>query len=177
MIVTQRLELRPLRPEDADDMMAVLADETLYAVTGGRPPDLAALRERYTRQAVGHSQDGTETWHNWILRRRDDGAAIGFVQATVVDGTAELAWLVGVAWQGRGYATEAVRAVVDQLTTGGVGTITAHIAPGHRASEIVAERVGLAVTNQIDDGERVWALDLRDAGHRADKRSGFTVSA
>ena len=168
MIVTERLKLRPLRLDDADDMVVVLADETLYAVTGGRPPDLNALRERYDRQAVGHSMDGTETWHNWILRRRDDGAAIGFVQATLVDGTAELAWLVGVASQGRGYATEAVRAVVDQLTADGARTIKAHIAPGHRPSEIVAERVGLAVTDQIDDGERVWALDPRDAGRRAD---------
>lgn len=167
MIVTKRLELRPLRPDDADDMVSVLADEALYAVTGGRPPDLDALRERYTRKAVGKSPDGTETWHNWILRRRDDRAAIGFVQATVIDRTAELAWLVGLAWQGRGYATEAVRAVVDHLTTGGVGTITAHIAPDHRPSEVVAERVGLAVTDQVDDGERVWALDLRDAVRRA----------
>lgn len=161
MIVTDRLELRPLSPDDADDMVAVLADEMLYAVTGGRPPDLAALRERYTRQAVGHSADGTETWHNWILRRRDDGAAIGFVQATVVDRTAEIAWLIGVPWQGRGYATEAVRAVVDRLAVDGVATITAHIASGHRPSEIVAERVGLAVTDRIDDGERVWSRDLR----------------
>jgi RimJ/RimL family protein N-acetyltransferase len=161
MIVTERLELRPLRPDDADDMVVVLADEALYAVIGGHPPNLDELRERYTSQAVGHSGDGAETWHNWILRRRDDGAAIGFVQATVVDRVAELAWLVGVAWQGRGYATEATRAVVDRLAADGVGTIKAHIAPANGPSEIVAERIGLGVTNQIDDGERVWRLDLR----------------
>ena len=142
-------------------MVAVLADDTLYSVTGGRPPNLAALRERYARQAVGHSADDTETWLNWILRRRDDGAAIGFVQATVVDRTAELAWLVGVPWQGHGYATEAVRAVVGHLAADGVATMTAHIASGHRPSEIVAERVGLTVTDQVDDGERVWSRDLR----------------
>jgi RimJ/RimL family protein N-acetyltransferase len=162
MIVTERLELRPLRPDDADDMVAVLADEALYAVIGGRPPNPDELRERYGRQAVGHSRDGTETWHNWIMRRRDDGAAIGFVQATVVDRTAELAWLVGVAWQGRGYATEAAKAVVDRLAADGVRTVVAHVAPSHRPSEIVAECVGLALTDQVDDGERVWRLDLGD---------------
>ncbi len=161
MIVTDRLELRPLRPDDADEMVVVLADEALYTVIGGHPPNLDELRGRYTRQAVGRSKDGTETWHNWILRRRDDGAAIGFVQVTAVDRVAELAWLVGVAWQGRGYATEAVSAVVDRLAADGVTTIQAHIAPGHRPSEIVAERVGLGVTNQVDDGERVWRLDPR----------------
>ncbi len=168
MIVTERLELQPLRPDDADDMVAVLADEALYDMTGGRPPNPDELRQRYARQAVGHSGDGTETWHNWILRRRDDGAAIGFVQTTVVGLVAELAWLVGVAWQGRGYATEAVRAVVDRLTADGVGTIKAHIAPGHRPSESVAERVGLAMTDEIDNGERVWSRVLRaDAGDQS----------
>ena len=162
MIETERLELQPLRREHADDMVVVLADEALYAMTGGRPPNRDELGKRYTRQAIGRSGDGTETWHNWILRRRVDGAAIGFVQATVVDRVAELAWLVGVAWQGRGYATEAVRAVVDRLTADGVDTIKAHIAPGHRSSEIVAARVGLAVTDRIDDGERVWSHEVRD---------------
>jgi RimJ/RimL family protein N-acetyltransferase len=160
MIPTERLDLQPLSPVDAEDMVGVLADDALYAVIGGAPPSLDELRERYTRQAVGHSADGTETWHNWILRQRDDGAAIGFIQATVVDRTAELAWLVGVPWQGRGYATEAARAVVHWLMADGVTTIKAHVAPGHRPSELVAERIGLAVTDDIEDGERVWRLEL-----------------
>jgi RimJ/RimL family protein N-acetyltransferase len=160
MILTERLELRPMSPDDAEEMFVVLADDALYAVIGGDPPSLDELRDRYTRQAVGHSADGTETWHNWILRQRDDGAAIGFVQATVVGSTAEVAWLVGVPWQGRGFATEAARAVVDWLMAGGVTTIKAHVASGHLPSELVAERIGLAVTDDIEDGERVWRLDL-----------------
>jgi RimJ/RimL family protein N-acetyltransferase len=160
MIPTERLELQPLSPDDAEEMVVVLSDDALYSVIGGAPPGLDELCERYTRQAVGHSADGTATWHNWILRQRDDGAAIGFVQATVVDSTAELAWLVGVPWQGRGYATEAARAVVDWLTAGGVTTITAHVASGHRPSELVADRIGLAATDDFEDGERVWRLEL-----------------
>jgi RimJ/RimL family protein N-acetyltransferase len=158
-IVTERLELRPLDPVDADEMVVVLGDEALYTVIGGRPPSLAELRERYKRQAIGHSPDGSETWHNWILRQRDDDAAVGFVQATVVDGRADVAWVISVPWQGRDYATEAARSLVDWLATSGTRTITAHIAPGHRSSEIVAERIGLAVTDQVEDGERVWRLD------------------
>jgi hypothetical protein len=39
--------------------------------------------------------------------------------------------------------------------------VTAHIAPGHTASEAVAAALGLQPTGQHDkDGERVWCLDL-----------------
>ena len=85
-----------------------------------------------------------------------DGRAIGFVQATVVEGRADVAWLIGVAWQGSGYATEAAQAMIDWLRLRGVETITAHIHADHAASAAVAARVGLAPTEEIEDGEVVW---------------------
>jgi hypothetical protein len=69
-------------------MVAVLGDPALYEFTGGEPPTLDELRERYERQAVGRSPDRSEEWLNWIVRITDDGHAIGFVQATIRDGRA-----------------------------------------------------------------------------------------
>ena len=157
-LTTPRLDLVPLRTEDADEMVSVLADARLYAFTGGAPPSREELAARYTRQVVGRSADGTEAWRNWIIRRRPQGDAIGYVQATVstLGGPADIAWVIGVPWQGRGYAAEAARAMVAWLQAGGVSVITAHIHPDHRASEGVAARVGLAVTDDVEDGERVW---------------------
>ena len=40
-----------------------------------------------------------------------DGGPLGYVQATVVRGSADLAWVVGTAHQGRGVAREAAGAV------------------------------------------------------------------
>ena len=37
-IVTERLLLIPLRPEDADEMVDVLADPRLHQFIGGHPP-------------------------------------------------------------------------------------------------------------------------------------------
>jgi hypothetical protein len=36
--MTERLTLEPLRPEHADEMVAVLGDPALYEFTGGTPP-------------------------------------------------------------------------------------------------------------------------------------------
>ncbi len=166
-IETNRLTLAPLRREDAAEMVAVLADAGLYAFTGGAAPTLDELEARFARWADG-SPRADEAWHNWLIRRSDDGAAIGHLQATVTDRgeggsegerrrrSADIAWLIGAPWQGRGHATEAARALVAWLESVGVGEITAHVAPGHEASERVAVGAGLAPTTDIEDGEVVW---------------------
>lgn len=159
-IDTERLVLTPLRPRDADEMSTVLADEALYVFTGGHPPTRDELRDRYERLAAG-SPYPEQVWLNWIVRRRSDGAAVGTVQATVThrrpaDDRAEVAWVVGVAFQGHGYAAEAARALVGWLRERGANPVSANIHPDHQASAAVATRAGLIVTGDMLDGERVW---------------------
>jgi RimJ/RimL family protein N-acetyltransferase len=152
-----RLVLTPLRPTDAGEMVDVLADRDLYAFTGGIPPSLAQLESRYQSQVAGLST-GDEVWHNWIIRLRQSGTAVGFVQATVVDDTADIAWVAGVRWQGQGIATEAAAAMCDWLSSQGVDRFTAHIHPQHAASGGVAASLELRPTDDIDaEGEVVWS--------------------
>ena len=158
-MTTARLVLNSVTELDAEDMAEVLAARELYTFIGGEPPTLEALRERYARLAVGHSPDGLQEWVNWIARRARDGVAVGTVQATVLDGGgyADVAWVVGTRFQGRGYAAEAASALVGWLRQRGAGDIRAHIRPGHAASAGVAERIGLAPTGELDDeGEQIW---------------------
>lgn len=162
-LTTRRLDLAPLTVADADEMIGVLADESLYAFIGGRPPTLGELRDRYGRLVAGGSGDGREEWHNWIARRRTDGRAVGTLQATIVDGgrSADIAWVIGAVWQRRGLASEAAQRVVGWLESRGVRTISAHVHPEHRASAMVAERAGLSPTAEMDDGEQVWRRTSR----------------
>jgi RimJ/RimL family protein N-acetyltransferase len=145
-------------------MIDVLGDERLHRFVGGHPLTARELHARYARLAAG-SSDPTVEWRNWIVRRRDDGRAIGTLQATITTspaaGVAEasVAWVVGVPWQGQGFASEATTALVGWLRAHGVAGITAHIRPDHRASERVAARAGLAPTADGVDGERVWRSD------------------
>ncbi len=169
-ITTARLELVPLRVEDAPEMVGVLDDPELYGFIGGGPPALADLVRRYRVQVGGRSGDGREAWHNWIVREQSSGTATGFVQATLVgDGAsahgepglgeplhAEVAWLIGTPWQGRGYASEAAQGVVAWLTGVGAVEVVAHVHPDHHGSATVARRAGLEPTESFLDGERAW---------------------
>ena len=167
-IRSARLWLVPLAVSDAEEMVGVLSAAALYTFTGGGPPGLDELRARYTRQVAGRSPDGSQEWRNWIIRREPGGQAVGYVQATVMDDgrRAEIAWVVGVDWQGQGYAAEAAQALVAWLDSRGVTTIQAHIHPGHAASAAVARRAGLAPTAHFDDGEQLWQRDRRRGGQR-----------
>lgn len=151
---TSRLTLTPLDMADAREMVGVLSDAGLYTFTGGTPPSLTELEERYRYQSAG-APHGGEIWHNWILRL--DGTAIGYVQATVQGSSADLAWVVGTPWQGSGYATEASEAVRDWLADHGTTRFSAHIHPDHPASRAIATKLGLQPTGQYDDdGEMIW---------------------
>jgi hypothetical protein len=50
-ILTDRLDLRPVAVEDADELAAIFADRRLYAFTGGDPSTLEALRSTFARLA------------------------------------------------------------------------------------------------------------------------------
>jgi RimJ/RimL family protein N-acetyltransferase len=162
-IGSARLSLVPLAVADAEEMVEVLSADALYAFTGGSPPGLGELRDRYARLAVGRSPDGSQEWRNWILRREPGGSAVGYVQATIMDsGTrAEIAWVVGEDWQGQGYATEAALALVAWLDSRSVTAVQAHIHPDHVASAAVARRAGLLPTGHFDDGEQLWQRDVQ----------------
>ncbi|OQD55474.1 GNAT family N-acetyltransferase [Streptomyces phaeoluteigriseus] len=159
LLVSDRLDLVPLRADQAREMAGVLSDPALHTFVGGSPSTPEALRARYERLVAG-SPDPAATWWNWVLRLRESGRLVGTVQATVTgEGRlAEIAWVVGTPWQGRGLATEAARTLVDGLREQGVRTVVAHIHPEHHASAAVAAAVGLAPTGEEQDGEMRWRL-------------------
>jgi RimJ/RimL family protein N-acetyltransferase len=156
---TERLNLDPLTVAAAETMVEVLSDPGLYEFIGGAPPDLLALRDRYIHQVEGVSSDGRERWLNWVLRERASGSAVGYVQSTFVlrTGVADLAWVVGTAFQRRGYATEASAAVLSWLRSQSeVRRVTAHIGPRNTASITVARRLDFCPTAEVEEGEIVW---------------------
>ncbi|MFF4019243.1 GNAT family N-acetyltransferase [Streptomyces sp. NPDC001843] len=158
-IRTERLELEPLRIEHAEEMAVVLADPALHTFIGGAPDSPQELRARYQRMVAG-SGDPALCWLNWVIRLRDEGCLAGTVQATVSlsgqDCGAEIAWVVGTPWQGRGIASEAARGLVGWLARQPVGSVIAHIHPEHRASAGVAVAAGLAPTGEWNEGEIRW---------------------
>lgn len=160
-LTTARLELVPLEPRHADELVSVLDDIRLYRYTGGEPPVLEELRQRYEGWRDRMSPDGTECWLNWMVRRRVDARALGTVQSTVTSDQdrleADVAWVIGVEHQGHGYASEAAEGLIGWLFGCGVDEVVAHIHPDHMASSRVASKIGLEPTEEWLLGERRWS--------------------
>lgn len=157
---SQRLTLEPLRVDHAAEMAPILDDLDLHTYTGGAPATRDELRQMYRRLVVGRSPDGSQRWLNWVVRRRDDGQAVGTMQATVSEANhglvAEVAWVIGTAQQHQGYAREAAQVMVAWLRRQGSVAVIAHVHPQHRASMAVARAVDLAPTERVVDGEVRW---------------------
>lgn len=151
--------LRPLQAADAKEMTEVLADPSLYAFTGGQPPTQPQLERQYEVQARGRSEDGSEIWLNYIVLAGSEARPVGYVQATIPSsgGPAEIAWVIGRRWQGRGYATSASRLLLDELRERGVSEVLAHIHPEHDASQHIARHLGMQATDVVQDGEIRWS--------------------
>ena len=157
---SERLTLEPLRIDHADEMAPLLDDPALHTFIGGKPATLQELRSRYADQIERQPPDGSQHWLNWIVRRRDDGQAVGFVQATISvqngELTADVAWVVAVSQQRRGYAREAAQLMAKWLRQQNVQQVVAHVHPQHHASNAVARSIGLAPTDIQLDGEVRW---------------------
>jgi len=138
---TRRLSIEPLDETHAESLFAALDDPRVGAHIGG--PDvstLPALRERIARLRAGPPATSGEVWANWAVL--SDGTVIGRIEATLHGGIAEIAYVFGPRWWGRGYATEATRWLLDELRRQGVQACWATVAPENEASVRLLRRLG-----------------------------------
>jgi RimJ/RimL family protein N-acetyltransferase len=101
-----------------------------------------------------------------------EGALVGICHYLPRNGELEVGWIVRRAWWGRGYATEAVQAV---LSLAAARPVAAAIRPSNAASRRVADKVGLVADGEAEDehGPRVTSEERRAASPRA--RAARTV--
>ena len=161
---TERLELAPMVEGDSDVLFALLKDPEIHVFTGGHPPAMADdLRAKIRRRESRRSPGGDELWLNWTLRLKENQTVVGYVQAGVKEGQADMAWVVGVPFQRQGFASEASQRVLDWLRDHPhVSEVRASINPDHTASQKVARKIGLRNSRtRTDDGEQVWRANFR----------------
>lgn len=146
VLQTERLTFRPFTPDDVGLVAALHSDPEVQRHIGGLW-DEATLRGRFDGYVREHEANGFSKW-------RVDEIGAGFVGAAgfsldAKTGRADLGYtFVRSAW-GRGYASEAARALTDWLFAHtNVAVMTACAAVEHGASRRVLEKLGMA-----DDGE------------------------
>jgi RimJ/RimL family protein N-acetyltransferase len=163
------LVLEPLTAAHAEAMFAVLSDPAIYEYENAPPPSADWLRTRYARLESRTSADGTEQWLNWVVRL-PDGTLIGYVQATVhADASAAIAYELGSAWWGRGYARRAVGAMLEELAQRyGVRTFTAVLKRANLRSLHLLERLDFSPSARalyrrhgVEADERMMQRDAR----------------
>ncbi|WP_284615504.1 GNAT family N-acetyltransferase [Aquabacterium humicola] len=158
LLFTERLRLEPIRVAHAAELIPLLSDARLYAFIPQDPPaDVAALERRYARLERRASDDGTQRWLNWALRATDLAGEplIGTAQATVLaDQRALIAYDLGHAHQGRGYATEACSRVLALLFHGyAVQRVIAECDTLNAPSIRLLERLGFVRTGVTKDAD------------------------
>ena len=158
-LLAERLRLTPIMGSHAGAMYPILSDRRLYEFTGDEPPEsVEALQAWYSRLETRKSPDESQLWLTWLVCIAEDDTAIGHVQATVTESHTDIAWLIGLEWQGNGYASEATTKLVNWLISNDVKSIRACINPNHEASQLVASNAKLSKSNLVEDGEEVWLL-------------------
>jgi RimJ/RimL family protein N-acetyltransferase len=148
-VLTARLVLTPVGPEDVGDLVHLYNDPQVAFWTG--PWTDAAVEVWATQMAARWAAEGVG---KWMARDRWDGSLVGRGGFTRfdLDGEAvlELGWVVRDARTGRGYATEIGRAALAWAAEHEPRLpIVAFTEVHNRASRAVMERLGLRPAGTI----------------------------
>ena len=142
-IETQRLVIRPLELEDAEDLREA-------------PDWIAEKVDRY-------EQDGGMSL--WAAVDRETGRAVALagLQWEEIDGRRELdlGCVVASDAQGRGYATEASEAIVQAAFSAGFERLTAMTKPDNAAALHVLDKLGFEPNGETNFEGRPYALFTR----------------
>jgi ribosomal-protein-alanine N-acetyltransferase len=146
LLSDEDLILEPQTARHAEALYALLDDAALYPFAGVPPRSVEQLRERLLGLEAARSPDGLALWLNWVLRHQ--GQLLGYVQATVFcapDGqrTAWVAYVLGSAHGGQGWATRGVRRMQTELHDFyGVQRLAATVARANTKSLALLRRLG-----------------------------------
>ncbi len=142
---TERLILEPVRPAHADETWPRQNDERMWTFFPDlRPRTLEHLRVIYERRQHGSPND-SEVWLNYVCRLRTGGEIAGEVQTTIYTraGAAYVAYAIFPDFQRKGFAREAVAALIDHVRKEyGIANFFAEMDTRNEASYRLAESLG-----------------------------------
>lgn len=165
-LTTERLTLTPHTPADLEKMVTLYGDPAIMAQLGASPATREEVWHRLLRFIAHWPVMG---YGHWVVRASATGAYLGEVglmesrRATEpsFEGTPEAAWAFTPAAQGRGYAREAVAAMLAWADGQGIGRTVAIIAPANTASIRVARAVGFGAAGEVTYKESALLLLAR----------------
>jgi len=152
---TERVALQPVDVRNARELWEVLNAPDLRKFQ-----DIPRVRaeefERQVRTRPKSLRPGVIGRFEWLLRAHDGGAAIGWISLRVNDRTprvGEVGYSLLQEARGKGYATEALRAVIDEaFIAAELDEVQACIVPDNAASRKVLDRTGFREERLLRSG-------------------------
>ena len=148
-IITDRLTLGPYRKEDRDRLAEMMRNPEITATF--MVPDYSEEVQFYALadKLIEFSQINNTTHLEYGVYL--DGYMIGFVNDCGYDDEAiELGYVIDPAFKGRGFATEAVNAVINELHEMGFKKVVAGFFEGNIGSRKVMEKCGMHLNGNSD---------------------------
>lgn len=158
-IQTERLIIRHLVKGDAEALAGLWTDPQVTRYMGG-PREYRKVYDNFVEDAA---VDPPPQWDIWPVVERETGAVIGHcgLADKEIEGRVEieLVYVFAVPAWGKGYASEAARALVDYgFGPMGLERIVALVEPENDGSARVAVKAGLHLEKQV----------IRPSGRRMD---------
>jgi RimJ/RimL family protein N-acetyltransferase len=145
-IVTKRLVLRGLVPADAGALFKYRSLPEVCRFQGWKPQTLAEA-ETFIRERISKIPGVPDTWYQLGILEKETGELIGDIGlhfAGPENDSVEIGYTLHPEHQGKGYATEAVKAVVGHaFRVLHKRTVTASVDPANENSVALLERVGM----------------------------------
>ena len=156
---TDRLELRPFREDDLDDLTALHAEESFWWYPLRRAMTAAESEEFLGAVLALHDEPDRPVFHAVV--ERSTGSLTGWAGLSVpawlpeIRPAVEVGWRFGTAYRGRGYATEAGAAALRWgFGDLGLGEIVSIHEPANVASGRVMDRLGFGPGDVVVDPAR-----------------------
>lgn len=153
-IATDRLLLRRFAYEDAKSMLSNWAGDDCIQHMYGEPSykTIDAVRNLLHKYIEGYNDD---YYFRWAVIEKESGECIGQIAYFLVDGNnhfGEIEYCIGTAFQGRGYASEATRAVIDYgFDKIGFHKVQICVRPSNITSRRVIEKCGFIYEGTLRD--------------------------
>jgi aminoglycoside 6'-N-acetyltransferase len=167
-LLTERLRLRRSVPEDAEQISVYRTEPAVNRYQGWDRTDSQSVRAEL--EAMQAREPGSPGWVQLTVEDRSTGRLIGDVGLAPAEeepGVIKVGYTIDPAHQGRGYATEAVAALVDYaFDVLGAEIVRAYASSENLPSHRVAEKVGLRLVERFSRSHagRTWSgvrFDLR----------------
>ena len=142
---TDQLILRPFRETDAQAFSDYRSDPQVARYQGWAAPYPLEQAEEFIREMLPKIPGQAGQWYQIALERKEDGVLIGDCAFHLSDDgrQAEIAFTLAPAFQGQGYAAEAVKRLLEALFSDPqLHRVIANVDPANTGSVNLLTRLG-----------------------------------